>query len=480
MSFVYKDKVSELEQKYGIQPGLYHSLLTLGERSGQNAVSPKGAIGFAQLMPGTAAELGVNPWDPEQNLEGGAKYFKKMYDKFGDWKLALAAYNAGPGAVEKAGGVPNFKETQAYVQRVMGMDGTTPGGAMPGPVGMPVSEAEKAAMARYQATLDHGAEVNKQAEEKLKAVGERISTVDADIQRMTNEPRPKPPTIANLPDAPGQDDYIKDPTRVLGQILPGLTILGSLTMRNGAMNAMKAATAAMNAARQRDEESYKRAHEDWKAKMEETLRQADLERQQYLDVLEDRKLSMTEKLSELNTLSAAGGNAQMQAMIANGQTGEIYKQLQMMDALSYRGYQVLDMTKRREMEAERLNLDKQRVALEEQKAKDLTQYRSAQIKVAEAKNDKQTMSQLVASLNDQKRKAANGEGTWTPADEQALAESTATLQRMNFGAPGGAAGAPEGPKVSDVDYLKANDTPPMREAFDKKFGPGAAKKYLGY
>jgi len=83
------------------------------------AVSPKGAVGLGQLMPGTAAALGVNPWDPAQNLWATAKYLREQYDAFGHWELALAAYNAGPGNVTKYGGVPPFTETQSYVRRVL-------------------------------------------------------------------------------------------------------------------------------------------------------------------------------------------------------------------------------------------------------------------------------------------------------------------------------------------------------------------------
>ena len=90
--------------------------------SGWNAaaVSPKGATGLAQLMPGTAALLGVAIDDPRQNLEGGARYLRMMYDRFGDWRLALAAYNAGPEAVEAHGGIPPYAETQGYVRHILG------------------------------------------------------------------------------------------------------------------------------------------------------------------------------------------------------------------------------------------------------------------------------------------------------------------------------------------------------------------------
>lgn len=85
-----------------------------------NAVSHKGATGLAQLMPQTAADLGVDISDPQQNLNGGARYLRAMYDKFGSWRLALAAYNAGPGAVEEHGGIPPFDETISYVRAILG------------------------------------------------------------------------------------------------------------------------------------------------------------------------------------------------------------------------------------------------------------------------------------------------------------------------------------------------------------------------
>ena len=86
----------------------------------QGAQSPAGAIGVMQLMPDTAASLGVNPYDKQQNIEGGAKYLRQMLDSFGgDVKKAVAAYNAGPNAVKKYGGIPPYPETQSYVDKVL-------------------------------------------------------------------------------------------------------------------------------------------------------------------------------------------------------------------------------------------------------------------------------------------------------------------------------------------------------------------------
>ncbi len=84
------------------------------------AKSHKGAIGLAQLMPGTARVLRVDAKDPYENLDGGARYLYQQYREFGSWRLALAAYNAGPGAVKKHGGVPPYKETRNYVRIIWG------------------------------------------------------------------------------------------------------------------------------------------------------------------------------------------------------------------------------------------------------------------------------------------------------------------------------------------------------------------------
>lgn len=98
---------------------LFQALVWQESRFNPRAVSHKGAIGYAQLMPGTAAKLGVNPHDPMQNLDGGARYLLLQLQVFRSPLLALAAYNAGPGAVERYRGVPPYRETRDYVIRVL-------------------------------------------------------------------------------------------------------------------------------------------------------------------------------------------------------------------------------------------------------------------------------------------------------------------------------------------------------------------------
>lgn len=113
----------EQAARYGIPEDIFLRMIGVESAWNQGAVSPKGASGLGQLMPGTAAELGVDPSDPYQNIEGSARYLAQQYQTFGTWPLALAAYNAGPGAVRKYGGIPPFKETQAYVPKIMGTGG---------------------------------------------------------------------------------------------------------------------------------------------------------------------------------------------------------------------------------------------------------------------------------------------------------------------------------------------------------------------
>jgi len=107
-------------RQYNVDPRLLASVMTQESAANPNAVSPKGAAGLMQLMPATAKEMGVTDLaDPKQNIFGGAKYLAQQLDKYGSVPTALAAYNAGPGAVDKAGGIPNFPETQQYVTRIM-------------------------------------------------------------------------------------------------------------------------------------------------------------------------------------------------------------------------------------------------------------------------------------------------------------------------------------------------------------------------
>lgn len=116
----YRAEAVRIAQEEGVDPDLFLRLIQQESSWNPAARSSAGAYGFAQLMPGTAADLGVDPTDPLQNLRGGARYLRQQLDTFGDIRLALAAYNAGPGNVRKYGGVPPFRETQNYVSKILG------------------------------------------------------------------------------------------------------------------------------------------------------------------------------------------------------------------------------------------------------------------------------------------------------------------------------------------------------------------------
>lgn len=115
----YAAMIERAAAKAGIDPKLLAALAWSESNFRPDAVSSAGALGMTQLMPATARGMGVDPLDPEQNLEGGARYLKVQLDRFGRVDHALAAYNAGPTAVRKAGGIPPYAETQGFVSKVL-------------------------------------------------------------------------------------------------------------------------------------------------------------------------------------------------------------------------------------------------------------------------------------------------------------------------------------------------------------------------
>jgi len=120
----YREKIEamirEVSARYLVDPALVRSVIETESNWNSTAVSSKGALGLMQLVPGTAQQLGVNDaFDPKQNLDGGVRYLHSLLERYnGDLDKALAAYNAGPGAVDRARGVPQFRETREYVQKV--------------------------------------------------------------------------------------------------------------------------------------------------------------------------------------------------------------------------------------------------------------------------------------------------------------------------------------------------------------------------
>lgn len=106
--------------KYDLEPSLIRAVITAESNWDPEAISPKGAVGLMQLMPATAREMKIDPYSPEENIEGGTRYLRYLLDRFkGRIDIALAAYNAGPTIVDRSGGMPSIAETRAYVRKVL-------------------------------------------------------------------------------------------------------------------------------------------------------------------------------------------------------------------------------------------------------------------------------------------------------------------------------------------------------------------------
>lgn len=138
----YSPIIHSMSDKYDIEPSLISAIITVESNWNYNAVSNKGAMGLMQLMPSTAKDMSVgNPFNPEENIEGGTRYLRFLLDKFNDLPLALAAYNAGPKTVEYYGGIPSITETEQYVKKVLSIY-----------KGKPYTKAARI----YKVTLDDG------------------------------------------------------------------------------------------------------------------------------------------------------------------------------------------------------------------------------------------------------------------------------------------------------------------------------------
>ncbi len=143
---LYHDIIQRKSSKYNVEPSLVSAVISVESNWRPDAVSSRGAMGLMQLMPGTADDMQVmNPFDPEDNIDGGVRYLSLMIDRFNDIDLALAAYNAGPGRVDRSGGLPDIKETREYVSKVLSLYGGSAGNS-PSNYSSPMTQTFKVTM----------------------------------------------------------------------------------------------------------------------------------------------------------------------------------------------------------------------------------------------------------------------------------------------------------------------------------------------
>ena len=271
--------IPALEQSLGIPPGLYARLIKRGEASGATATSPAGAYGQAQLMPGTAAELGVDRYDPDQNLYGGALYLKQLLDRFhGDETKALEAYNEGLGRVNR--GIV-YPETAAYVHRVIGADvvpttGTDASGGIMQALAPFLQQAisaqqpdatEQALFKKSQDQSDTTAQALEASRARYADLGQKMGQLKspASINQADFQP-PNPQDIQNQELAKVSNEP-NQPLRALQQFLPLVAIFGGAFARRSGTAALDAATAAITAAKNNDQAAVEKAHQEFTDQM---------------------------------------------------------------------------------------------------------------------------------------------------------------------------------------------------------------------
>ncbi len=190
-----KNAVNDSAQRYNLPPALVLGFIKQESGFKPNARSWCGAQGLMQLMPGTARDLGVkDAWNIEQNIDGGCKYIRQMLDRFdGDLKKAVAAYNAGPGAVDKYNGIPPYKETQNYVPAVLAHYEKFAGGSVNFTVPGDYAPAKRQMLdLNLVASAVQSSEMMTQATAAL-AIAGNIKPIDLPKPSRNDDPPPPPP-----------------------------------------------------------------------------------------------------------------------------------------------------------------------------------------------------------------------------------------------------------------------------------------------
>ena len=300
-----------LDAEYGYPTGTMDRLVRAESGGRPSVVSAKGAIGLGQLEPGTAKQLGVDPWDPDQNLAGSARYLSQLRKQFGgSLPLALAAYNEGPGNLQRKGVFPS---TQGYVGKIMN---AAPSGALGQALGLAVPTNENdpdllAARAAQGRVVQAGDQAAGELDRSKGAIGDVEKTLAGISARPT-------PEVHNLEIPKEPDMKGKDPTRALGQFLPILAILGGAASRRHSLAALEAATGAMTAQKSNDEGELKKQHEVWLDNMKRLEDMHSAEREHFDDAMKLNETDRAAAMSQLSVVAALDNNVLMKQKLAQG------------------------------------------------------------------------------------------------------------------------------------------------------------------
>jgi len=371
----YSNIIKGASAKYGVPADILTRMVQAESAGNPRAVSPKSAQGLMQLMPGTAKELGVtDPFDPEQSIYGGAAYLAQQYKRFGDWQKALVAYNAGPGNVGKADTWPGVQD---YISKVMGMpDLKTFAQGM-------INDPQRKQL--LSQAIESGRAATASREEAKAAIAKGSERSQAILKEMADERATAPtgPALREIPTRPKAKPP-SDPLKVFGEVVPMMAIFGSAFTRGGAMAAMKTATAAMTAVKNRDAEEAKATRDMWLDQVRELQAQNQIESDRYKAIIDNRRLTMSERMAELQAIAAETKNPMLMAQLDGGNYDNALKLIDAYDSYDKRLADILES-------AERQDADERRLALEEERYSGDIEV--GKIKQALARGDKLTATQ---------------------------------------------------------------------------------------
>lgn len=311
-------EIAGYEKQYGIPTGLYERLIRVGENSGPTATSPAGAYGRAQLMPAAAAQMGVNRYDPHDNLKGGAEYLAWLHQQLGDWDLAVAAYNDGIGNV-KSGHIP--ESTREYTERVTrhAMPETATADTSMSATFQPGITRALGEMsgdeAAYKQGMAHASAVDKELADRMDANNAKIEDIDGYLKKLSDA-TPAPTPEAKLPGyAPPQQ---KNPLQALAMAMPLMLLAGSKMGRNKGLALMKTMSGMLKGVGEGNDEVRKQYQEDFKAKVDAMVQQATLDHDKYMEILESLREHKSDALSQIETMAAETQNDQLRHAALTG------------------------------------------------------------------------------------------------------------------------------------------------------------------